>query len=233
MADEPKKKKRRRRRRKPKSLPENLVREKDFDGLDVAELMGDASMEIAEEAKAIEAGDSPFSQAKNPFSPQPETPQPETPQPEKVEDVLPPGFLTLPEVEDGSYQKYQFTLAVSKVSIGAAQQGKFRVPEVTFTCRIAVTNYYLFEIEGGAKRPGIHYLPLTDSFDLKLPVAVLPKKYQSKADDLSPKVASDLLMSMFNQMKWEQIRPAPMPEHERILPDNIMRMMNIPKKGGS
>jgi len=213
-----KKRRKRRRRKKKKDLPEHLVREEDFEGLgvDPVSMMGSADAEIEEEKQEI----------------QQETEQPSD-EPEDVNEILPSGFLSLPEYDGTSPQKYQFTLAVAEIKIGVRQEGSMRVPEVTFLCRIALTHYYLFTVEGGAKRPGLNYLPITDPFEIKLPAQLLPKSVRKSPDSLSPKAASDLLMSMFNQMDWEQIRPAPKPDHERIIPDNIMRMMGIPKKGGS
>lgn len=213
-----KRRKKRRRKRKKKQLPEHLVREEDFEGLgaDPIEMMGSADVEIEQEKEEIEQETESSSD-----------------EPEDVNEILPSGFLSLPEYDEAGAQKYQFTLAVAEVKIGVRQDGNLRTPEVTFLCRIAMTHYYLFPIEGGAKRPGLNYLPITEPFEIKLPAQVLPRSIRKKPDSLSPKAASDLLMSMFNQMNWEQIRPAPKPDHERMIPDNIMRMMGIPKKGGS
>lgn len=217
-----KRKRRRRRKNKKQELPEHLVREEDFAGIDPVELMGQANLEIEEEKE----------QAKEEWG-EKAPDATETPDPEDVDDVLPPSFWALPEFDKGTVQKYQFTLAVAEATIAVKQVGNKRMPEAKFLCRIAVTHYYMQTIKGGSKRPALSYQPITEPFTITLPATLLPTKYRKNPDDLSPKAASDLLMAMFNQMNWEQLRPAPKPDHERMLPENIMKLMGLPQKGGS
>jgi len=167
----------------------------------------------------------------------PEPPPP--PEREDVDDlgltssdrkVIPPEMLVSVEIEEDEGQ--HFTLFVSEVSTAVQRRGQFRFPVIKFKVQLALVRYYMVDtVEGGSKRPAIEHAPLTEPFDMEMPVSFLPTALRRYPDMVSPALATKVLTQMMDKFPWSTIKPAPKTDIERLLPDQILKKLKGGAKG--
>ena len=136
--------------------------------------------------------------------------------------IIPPEMLLTVDVEedDGKH----FTLFVSEVTTSMKKMGNFRLPVLRFKVQLSLVRYYMIEATpGGAKRPAIEHAPISEPFDMELPVTFLPKALQKFPDMVSPALATKVLTQMMDKFPWDTIKPAPKPDIEHLVPEQIMK----------
>ena len=136
--------------------------------------------------------------------------------------IIPPEMLLKVDVEEDDGR--HFSLFVSEVTSAVKKVGAFRLPVLRFKVQMALVRYYMVETTpGGAKRPAIEHAPITEPFDMELPVTFLPTALQRFPDMVSPALATKVLTQMMDRYPWSTVKPAPKPDIEHLVPEQILK----------
>jgi len=136
--------------------------------------------------------------------------------------IIPPEMLLTVEVEEDEGK--HFTLFVSEVTTSMKKLGNFRLPVLRFKVQLSLVRYYMVEATpGGSMRPAIEHAPISEPFEMDLPVTFLPKAVQKFPDMVSPALATKILTQMMDRYPWSTIKPAPKPDIEHLIPEDIIK----------